>query len=810
MKYAVLPWAVLAGSAASVAVHPNSSSTLVSLEPYFNNKAFGQYPGEALFNSVNESYPDPRILGINGSYTSSHTGIVYAFPGYRSGMLPDNVVCAGQSITVPRGRYLSASMLVSADVQLKTVSGNVTYSYSDNTTMVSELRSLPWWAFLTINRGEIIFPYRYTPNDTNFNTSHIFEYTAALDPSKSLQSVTLPVTTNATKSRLHVFALSLWPATASASAQVQFVRPTQKWTEQGNQVVELTINNPGTGCISGAGLTASLDMAGIVTAEPGHIRRLCPGDQKRVNLGVNGTANGTATIQLTYKDAILDTHTANLSLGLTNYTSDLESLARHESPEWFDDAKFGIFIHWGPYSVPGWGNSTPWESYAEWFWWYTTHPAADKSATQAYRLRTFGREWNYDDSFANFTAAYFDAKAWVDLIAAAGAKYFVLTTKHHDGFALFDTGNTSHRNSLHYGPRRDLLAELFNASATYHPTLRRGTYFSLPEWFNPDFAPYGFAELPGNKSTSWPGLPAVNPFTGREEPYTGRLPLALPGVPNASSTTRPSTTTPSTAHTEANYLTSLQHPQMHTLATTYSTDIMWCDCGAANTTAPFAAEWFNTARATHNRAVAINSRCGLAQTADFDTPEYKTFSSPQRRKWETNMGMDPYSYGYNRATAPESYMNASAIVVRLVDIVSKNGNLLLDIGPRADGTIVGEEERALREAGGWIAAHGEAVFGTRYWFFAAEGNGGSVRFTQSEEAFFVLFLERPDTSRGVVVEAPLPLLQGDRVTVLRGEGNDQEVRWEKLDMHRGFVFHVPGEAWQGERYCWVLKIEYRA
>ena len=113
----------------------------------------------------------------------------------------------------------------------------------------------------------------------------------------------------------------------------------------------------------------------------------------------------------------------------------------------------------------------------------------------------------------------------MDLIHAAAAKYFVITTKHHDGFALFDTFNTSNRNSLLYGPKRDLLHELFTAAEIYHPSLRRGTYFSLPEWFNPDFQPYGFAQQPGDSSTSWPGIIARNPYTGLEEPYTGHIPV---------------------------------------------------------------------------------------------------------------------------------------------------------------------------------------------------------------------------------------------------------------------------------------------
>ena len=370
----------------------------------------------------------------------------------------------------------------------------------------------------------------------------------------------------------------------------------------------------------------------------------------------------------------------------------------------------------------------------------------------------------------------------MDLIHGAGAKYFVFTTKHHDGFALFNTHGTTNRNSLTYGPERDLLHELFSAAETYHPSLRRGTYFSLPEWFNPDFGPYGYAQQPSDDSTSWPGIIARNPYTGLDEPYTGHIPVK-------------------------DFIDDLMVPQMEILAYQYSTDIIWCDCGAANGTAPFAASWWNSARA-QNRQVTMNSRCGVAEAADFDTPEYSTFSSAQRRKWESNQGMDPYSYGYNRATAPSAYMNATTIVQTLVDMVSKNGNLLLDIGPRADGSIVDAEAQNLRLAGTWIDAHAEAIFNTTYWFVMSEVADQAVRFTQTEDAFYLLFLEKP--GRHVYVNAPLPLLPGDLVMVV-GAKPDVPVPWETGiggSPAPGFTFSVPEGAWDKEEYCWVLKIVY--
>jgi alpha-L-fucosidase len=187
-----------------------------------------------------------------------------------------------------------------------------------------------------------------------------------------------------------------------------------------------------------------------------------------------------------------------------------------------------------------------------------------------HELNTYGPDVVYDDFFTNFMAENWDAKAWVDLFADAGAQYFVITTKHHDGFAMFDTEETTHRNALHYGPKRDVLKELFDAAKEYQPQLHRGTYFSLPEWvslflsnrkvesassytqFNPLFGPYGFSQNDYPSSVSWPGIIATNPYTGKVEPYTG-------------------------ATNVSDFIADLMVPQMEILAYNYETDIMWCE-----------------------------------------------------------------------------------------------------------------------------------------------------------------------------------------------------------------------------------------
>lgn len=793
---------IVAGLCATKAVEAAgdvSKSTPLDLTTLFNNKGFGSRPGEAAFDAKNESYTDPGF--DTKSYVSSHTGIEYSFPGYTGPGNADNVICDGQTIPAPSGGeepFFSVSFLVAGDLESASVSKNVTFTYTDNSTSLYELRSLSYFNTLTINRGEIILPSRYLANGkVDYNTTHIFERTAALKPGKQLASITLPTTTNVSESRLHIFSISTY---RGSDIEIQSVRPTQNWWGNGTQVVEVAINNAGSECISGNGLSVSLTGTGFETIRPGNIRRLCPGDQQIAFVGVQSGKETLSDVSVVVDDGKTQQSKtfSSVEIGLTEWTSDLSSLSKHEAPEWFDDSKFGIFLHWGPYAVTGWGNSTPHESYAEWFWWYSTNILGDRSNFGGYRRETFGEDWAYDDTFAEFTADKYDPKAIVDLVDDAGAKYFVITSKHHDGFAIFDAGATSNRTSKHYGSKRDLLGELFEAAAKYHPEMKRGAYFSLPEWFNPDFGPYGFdqfnkTENPG--TVSWTGNLALNPYTGVQEPYTGHIPVQ-------------------------DFIEDLMVPQMDILAYEYDVDIMWCDCGAANGTADFAARWWNAAR-QQNRQVAINSRCGLAQAADFDTPEYTLFSSAQHHKWESNRGMDPYSYGYNRATRDDEYMNATTIVRTLVDIVSKNGNFLLNIGPKADGEIVAAAAENLRAAGRWIKRHDEAIYNTTYWFVqsqivaAGPGDGEAppdMRFTVGKDAFYVLFLERPTLGGDGFLEIPaaVPVLEGDAVSLLGVEGG-QKLEFQitkSSDGEKGLKIKADQDLLDKEEICWVFKIQY--
>jgi len=264
--------------------------------------------------------------------------VSYIFPGYQEANKSDNVVMAGQILQVPEASYFGLHMLVSAETA--SVSGNLTLNYTDGTTALAEIRGSPYSSFLSILVGEVSSQSYFTPNATNFNYTQIYEYIGGLDSSKSLASITLPDTSNDT-SRIHMFSMSLWK---QSGIQIQYVRPTQKHdSTQTVQTIELLVDNAGPEWISGQGVEISISSPGIKTCEPGYIKRLRPGDQKKVNVGIIGTGNGTASIIM--KGSLNSTFSVdNVNFGLEKYSSGLDSLSKHENPDWFHESKYGIFL----------------------------------------------------------------------------------------------------------------------------------------------------------------------------------------------------------------------------------------------------------------------------------------------------------------------------------------------------------------------------------------------------------------------------------------------------------------------------------
>lgn len=531
----------------------------------------------------------------------------------------------------------------------------------------------------------------------------------------------------------------------------------------GAQSVEATVVNAGTlAVLAGDRVSVGVDVPGARTVEPAHLTRLDPGEQARVRVGIRnrvGTAPGTArpgTVTVTGRGQQVTSASRELTLGVPDYQPTENSLAGHEAPYWFHRAKFGIFIHWGVYSVPAW--SPVGKQYAEWYW---NHLQSPDNAVYAYHRDTYGENFAYDDFIPMFTARKFDPRAWVELFRDAGAQYHVLTSKHHEGFALWDT-KVSDRNAVKMGPKRDLIRELFDASKKFTPELHRGLYFSMPEWFNPD--------------NPWMGHAPRNPYTLEPLPYTGYT-------------------------SGKDYVKDYQAPQMLELIHGYDPSLIWCDIGGVNDSLHVLAEYFNHGK---NRPkpyeVTVNNRSGIG-FHDFTTPEYTTYENTVVAKWESSRGLDPFSYGYNKATPDAAYMTAEEVVQSLVDIVSKNGNFLLDIGPRADGTIPEIMQTRLRETGRWLKTNGEAIYDTTYWSRMAQ-LGEDLRFTvRQNEAFYIHSLTAPGAR--LTVEAPVPIRGGDKVTML---GHDRPLTWTVSG--GSLVIDVPEAARKAGQYVWVFKVEW--
>lgn len=352
------------------------------------------------------------------------------------------------------------------------------------------------------------------------------------------------------------------------------------------------------------------------------------------------------------------------------YEPNWESLDARPTPRWFRDAKFGVFICWGLYSVPAW---SPKGTYAEWYQYFLQERSLDGQVYD-YHLKTYGKGFRYEDFAPLFKAELWEPKEWADLFERSGARYIVLTSKHHAGDCLWPSREASRAygrpwNAMEMGPKRDLVGEL--AAAVRAKGLRLGLYYSLYEWYNP----------------LWK--------SDRKRFVTEHL-----------------------------------FPQFKDLITRYRPDILWSDGEWEMTSgewrSPELLAWlFNTAPNADD--LAVNDRWGSDtrhKHGGFFTTEYGSGLEDDRHAWEENRGMGS-SYGYNRNEDISDYRSARELVLMLVDVVSRGGNLCLDIGPRADGQIPVIMQERLLQIGTWLKANGEAIYGTRMWRTPCQWSSGS-------------------------------------------------------------------------------------
>lgn len=442
----------------------------------------------------------------------------------------------------------------------------ITFTYDDGSQDTLPLEIRNWWAMNGQHKGAITTPFHWTGAGTKENANTVIFHMNIQVPhqlsGRRLTSITVPPAGK--HNALHLFALSTVSAQEGSGPVVKpaFVRATRRWEDVDGrkaQVVEVALINL-------RSLTAiddkrawagpqevSLKGSSFKTIRPARVSRLIPGDQVTVDVLVEPTSesasfDGAEVVLSGGESHPVKVTGSHIVHDHTQWTA--EQAEGHSAAKWFTDAKFGIFIHWGLFSVPAWADEG---KYAEWYWHWQHTADVNGPGTYDHHLKTYGADFVYDDFIPMFQGEKYDPKEWVDLFADAGAKYFVFTTKHHDGYALFDAKATTNRTSLVMGPKRDFTRELFDAAEKHQPGLKKGAYYSMPEWYNPLYVPYGRDDGP----LSFWGGPAKNAYdSSKVEEYHGHIDVG-------------------------DYIEGLQVPHLEILAKDYGSDLIWGDIGMA-------------------------------------------------------------------------------------------------------------------------------------------------------------------------------------------------------------------------------------
>lgn len=439
-------------------------------------------------------------------------------------------------------------------------------------------------------------------------------------------------------------------------------------------------------------------------------------------------------------------------IAIAQYQPNWQSLDKRPTPAWFEDAKFGIFIHWGVYSVPAWATKSNADGfgsgYAEWYWQRLFAPNLKiHPEFVEFHKKNYGNR-NYQDFVQDFKAELFNPEDWAKIFEQAGAKYVVLTSKHHEGFTMWPSPESWNWNAVDVGPHRDLAGDL--SKAVKARNLRMGYYYSLYEWFNPVY-----------KSN-------VN-----------------------------------------QYVNERMIPQMKDLVSRYQPDILWTDGEwdhPAKTwrSEEFLAWLFNDSPVKNS--IVVNDRWGSdtkSQHGSFMTSEYGHGGTDNKevqgfvRPWEECRGMGE-SFGYNRNENLDSYQTGEQLVHQLIDIVARGGNLLLNIGPTADGRIPVIMQQRLHEIGTWLKVNGEAIYETRKWDKAPKYTKESqVFFTKKANALYAISRQWKDEI--VIENVPKP----SKVNLLGFKG---EVKFS----YKGNVLRITAPAVTPNtipcQYAWTYEI----
>ncbi|CAH8540795.1 unnamed protein product, partial [Heterobilharzia americana] len=361
----------------------------------------------------------------------------------------------------------------------------------------------------------------------------------------------------------------------------------------------------------------------------------------------------------------------------TKYEPNWDSLDKRPLPKWYDEAKIGIFIHWGIFSVPSYRT--------EWFWWMWKGDPKSMPEIPQYMEKYYEPKFAYADFAKQFQAEFFQPNQWADLFSKSGARYVVLTAKHHEGFCNWPSPTSWQWNSVDIGPRRDLVGELAQAVRN-RTNLRFGVYHSLFEWFSPLYI--------SDKKSNF---------------------------------------------TKQTFVEQKTMPELYDLVLRYKPEIIWSDGDAGPDTywnsTHFLAWLYNESPVKDT--VVTNDRwgngCSCQHGGYYSCEDHYHPGKLIQHKWENCMTLDCCSWGFRREITLKSILTPQVLIGEMITTVAYGGNILINVGPTAWGTISPIYEERLLQLGEWLSVNGEAIYATQPWRVQRESNPDFVWYTQKVE-----------------------------------------------------------------------------
>ncbi|XP_049866956.1 alpha-L-fucosidase-like [Pectinophora gossypiella] len=461
------------------------------------------------------------------------------------------------------------------------------------------------------------------------------------------------------------------------------------------------------------------------------------------------------------KPATINVGHKNNKVKAKRYKPDWKDLDSRPLPEWYDRAKIGIFIHWGVFSVPSF--------HSEWFW-YFWKSEADKDITK-FMEKNYPPGFSYQEFAPMFTAEFFDAKQWATLFAKSGAKYVVLTSKHHEGFTMFPSKQSFSWNSVDVGPHRDIVGEL--GKAIRQEGLRYGLYHSLYEWYNPKYLSdhyFNFTRFTYPQEKLWPDLKQlINDYH------------------------------PSVIWSDGDW---------------EAKDTYW------NSTELLA--WLYNDSPVKDYVV-VNDRWGKGTECHhgdfYNCQDRYDPGKLQKHKWENAFTIDRKSWGYRRNIEIKQVYTMENLLSVIIRTVSCGGNALINIGPTKEGTIAPIFQERLLALGDWLKLNGEAIYDTSPWLHQNDSINNDVWYTctkneyngvrptavprpaETVTAIYALLTDWPNDDQLKLKDIVSLLHSGGYEIRILGQ-KDNLLKWEISDGQ--VVIQLPRHT--KSKYAWALKI----